>query len=834
MRNARWRTGFWRDALLLLLVQFVVFSPVLLGGGVLLPVADSAAPPWCEAPASSDGQDFAGTDRAVFCWPNWNRIRSALHGDAGDLLWNPDNLCGTPFLGTLDTVVAGCSTLLLWFFSVPTAALLSALLLGWAASLCARLALLRWLSDARAVLLGAAVFGTTPWLIAHQDVFNFVESAAWTPLLFYGADVVLRERRMVGVLALAAGFALSFFGGLPQLTLVASSAAGAFAVCTSIVQWRNAGLRSALVGLGLVMAGFLCGVLLALPLLLPGLTTAKSSARAAISSEDQRHAAMRPGELSGLLLPDLLGAPARLHAAAKDHELPADITEESFPLARMAGLPTHGASHLERICGAGAVGALCALVALLHWRDRRSRYAVALLTGGFLLAMATPLLDLVLLLPGFSFGSPRRWIFCCVLALTFLAALGCEFLLDNRRTRRLFPAALLCVSPVALLVILASVAPQQISALFEGPAAENMPAWILRVSVPVLLVLLIATALCFRMTGTRLCLALLLLLALDGAWLQHTLNPAQHDAVPFEATTTTEYLRRSAYEDCPVPGAPWRLARFRSPATDMPDALARPVPLPPNLNLLFGIPDVHGYEGMLHRRYEELLEVVEPGISVAHHLIREFRDINSLEHPVLDLLGARSVLSPGLLPLARVHTSVPELCAVYRNEGAQPLVQVPAALEVLADDNAVLHALDQPSFRPEQRAFVLPGDAAALGWASGATLGPPPHDLHFRVERRSTEIIIHYSNNPAPRPLLLAMVHHAEWEALDAAGATLPLVRADHALMATRLPAGSGTVRVVYCPRDFHLGLLGAAAGVLGLLVLAWGMRQTQRSRVAC
>ena len=822
---------FMRHAMLLLLVQLVVFAPVLWSGAVLLPVADSAAPPWCASPAASGGQDFAGTDRAVFCWPNWFRIREALHGDATGLLWNPDNLCGTPFLGTMDTAVAGFTTPLLWFFEVPTAALLAAILLGWIASLCARAALARWIQDPRAVLLGAALFSTTPWFIAHQDVFPFVESAAWTPLLFYGVDVAVRERRMAGVLALSAGFALSFFGGLPQLTLVACTAAGVQAVVTGWSVARASSARRAVQGLMLATCGVVCGLLLTLPVLLPGLSTSKSSARADIPIEDLRLSAMRPAELSGFMVQDFLGAPAELYAAAREGALPSDVTEDNFPLARMAGLPSHGASHIERICGAGSIGALFAVLALLHWRDRRVRWSLLLLIGGLLLAMATPLLDLLLMLPGFNFGSPRRWVFLCVLGTVFLATVAFDKCFAAKCRGQLLWAAGMTSGLLLVLLSAAWLMPNQVAACFDGAAAAQMPAWIVRVCAPVAIAIAAATALALWLHGARLCVALLLVLALDGAWLQHTLNPSQLDDAPFEATPTTDFLRTAAAQDCPVPGAPWRIARFRSPSTDLPEALGRPAPLPPNLNLLYGIADIHGYEGMLQQRYEQLLDCVEPGVAVSHHLIREFRDPAALSHPILDLLGARLILSPGLLPLPRVFADVPALCAVYINEGAQPLVQLPAELQVLPDDAAVLAALGSSTWRPEQSACALPTDAATLGWHEGVQVGPPPADLSLRVERSATQVLVHYSNNPAPRPLVLAMVHHEEWRVSSADGRALPLVRGDHALMLTRLPAGSGVLRVEYSPRDLVRGTMAAAVGGCGLLVLAWVLKRKRRAK---
>ncbi len=821
-----------RDALLLLAVQCVVFLPVLVMGGVLLPVADSAAPPWTGAP-SACGQDFAGTDRAVFSWPNWQRIGRTGLAQSGDLLHNQQILCGTPFLGTLDTAVFSFTTVLLWLLPLASAVLASAILHGWIAGLTARLALRCWVKDDRAVLLGAALFSTTPWFIGHQDVFPFVESAAWAPLILHGAWQLARHGRASGFLTLPLGFAFSFFGGLPQLTLVTATAAGLLAVGALVGSWRETPVattrRRALFTLGAMAIG----LALTLPVLLPGFAMSKNSGRAAITADELKASAMRPLELTGWFVPDLLGAPARLYEGARPDAgfLPPEVTEHNHPIARKAGLSLHGASHIERLCGVSALGTLCACLALLTFRDRRVRWAALFAAAGLLLALATPLLDLLLSIPGFSFGSARRWIFWTVLGSSALAAFGLEAALQSAARRRLVSAAAVALAFPLLCIGMAVCGPEFLKAILDDKASladdslvAAMPRWVLVVTVPVALFMAAgAIALSFPRWTTA---ALLVLIATEGMFLQATLNPAQEDATPFEETATITKLRALTHAASPVPGAPWRIARFRSETTDVPEARGRPMALPSNLGMLHGLYDIHGYEGMLRKDYETLLECAEPGVAVAHHLIREFHAPDALQHGVLDLLGARWILSSGQLPLPLVEAFPSELCAIYENPGAQPIVQMPRRLEVLADDHAVLGALKAKDYRPEEAAFINAADAA------GITVVPAPVPEGtslplLRVHFDSTLMEIHFEHNPVPRPLLIAVCHDAHWTASDGNGARLPLVRADQALMLTVIPAGAGVVRIEYGHADVNFGamlsLLAIACMLLGWRVLHRG-----------
>lgn len=820
-----------RDALLLLAVQLAVFLPVIATGGVLLPVADSAAPPWT-ATASTCGQDFAGTDRAVFSWPNWQRIADAVPTRPQDLLHNQQILCGTPFLGTLDTAVFSCTTVLLWLFPLTTAVLASAILHGWIAGLTARLALRCWVKDERAALLGAALFSTTPWLIAHQDVFPFVESAAWAPLILHGAWQLARHGAASGLLTLPLGFALSFFGGLPQLTLVTTTAAGFLALGALAASWRAASGAVALRRLLLTTIALVIGLALTLPVLLPGYAMSKSSGRAAISTTELKSSAMQPGELTGWIVPDLLGAPARLYEGARPESrfLPPDVTEHNHPLARKAGLPLHGASHLERLCGVSAIGTLSAFLALLGLRDKRVRWAALLAVAGVLLAMATPLLDLLLTLPGFSFGSARRWIFWTVLGTSALAAFGLEAALKAPMRRRTLAAAAVALAFPLLCILTAALNPGWIVGILDDSATPTddvlvaaMPRWILTVTIPVALGMAAGAIALFlpRWSFT----ALLVLIAAEGMFLQTTLNPAQQDDAPFEETPTIAKLRALTHAENAVQGAPWRIARFRSEATDVPEARGRPMALPSNLGMLHGLHDIHGYEGMLRKDYESLLECAEPGVAVAHHLIREFHDPAALQHGVLDLLGARWILSSGHLPLPLVAAFPSDLCAIYENPGAQPVVQLPHRLEVLADDEAVLAALSVSSFRPEETAFITAADAALLS--------EPPPALHhataapqLRVHFDSTRIEIHFEGNREPRPLLIAVSHDPHWTACDGNGAALPLVRADQALMLTVIPPGNGVVLIEYCHADVSFG---AMLSLLAIACMLLGWRSLHR-----
>ncbi|MAG55070.1 MAG: hypothetical protein CMJ83_02140 [Planctomycetes bacterium] len=843
--------GALRAACVLLLFHGALFAPYVVRGEHYVPVSFQAVPPWM--PTSGDAleetQDFGGTDKLVFCWPNLVRWdRAVENGDYGALLWNPDIFCGTPFQATQDTHAFYPGNFIYRWFGVLDGFLWSALIHGWIASFLAWLALTR-VTSSPAALIGAAVYGGSGWFLAHHDIIPFIHAATWIPLVVWGTDRATAGRGLVGIAPIAIGLALSFYGGMPQITIIGLLGAGLLSACrASDVAWRT-GAAAATRGLARAGVGVMIGCLLAAPQLLPGLEMRRLSGRSEIPLEELRSGAAKPWELTGIVLPGVIDHAPDLNAMMRDYGDTEDgrairdafLTDgRPFLPKHAAGLTGNGDAFMERAFYPGMIAVVLLLLALLARPDGKTLAGLLLLLLGFLVAYGTPLLDVVYRLPGFSFGSIRRLLFLAVMGMSLLAAIGFDRWRALPRTRRALVASGVVVAPLLIGLVAALWMP---SALLDsvgatgtddpqGPVVEQ---WFVAQIWPAAALAggALLGALVLRTRHVALATGgLLVLLAADGAWLNQRTNPGQVAQTP-QPTPIVQWLQERvppALHADPDGASRFRVVRYKNPATDAAGTSDDLAPLQPNILMAFGIPDVQGYEGLVNHRIEDLMERVEAGSAVAHHLVRELRRPESLSSPLLDLLSVRYVLSPAAaLPGCERVPELPEAwllaerMAVHERKTALPRLQTPASIEVLDDDDAILARMASPTFDPRQVVLIERSDFREqekyLGLPSDWKRSKEPPKVTL-VAYDATRIVIDYDAEEAA-PLLIADTWHRGW-ALDDGG----LVRADHALRMVVVPEGRGTLTLGFRPPSLRVGLLAGGGGLtLLLLTLVFGPR---------
>lgn len=825
-------------ALILAAFQALLFLPHLTQERLLLPASARLTPPWSgTGPLPDVPQDMAGTDKLVFTLPNLVRWRRAVQEDPRRLLWNPDILCGYPFLATQDTFALYPLNVLYLIWEPVEGFLWSALLHGWLACMLAWLALRTLGASPWGAVLGGAVYGGSAWFLAHLDVVNFGQAAAWIPLMVTGTVLAARKRRLTGVAALAAGAAMSFLGGMAQVTLIGLLLCGLVALGAALGP-RAGAPRARGAGLGLALAGVLLGLALAAPQLLPTADLAAASSRLELTRDEVREAAVRPVELSGLLFPELLGNPAELDRWHRlEDRFPEGVTEHGFPLARAAGLPAKGASFMERAVAPGAAALLLLVAGLLLGRCASPWLAAGLVVLGLAASMPGPFQDLARSVPGFAFGNARRLLLLALCGLAAGAAWGFDALMAARPRKGVLLVGGLLLLPGVALAALAWTAPAQALELLgvslEGASRPELqdawiPAlgdWIAAKTLPPLLALVGAAVVLAALPGRRALVAPALLVLLGGEMLllNHRCNPGQ----PEEAAPGPTPLVTWLAEHPPAEGG--RLVRFLDPERAGP---ALP-PLPPNLGLLFGLRDLQGYEGLVARRTEELLGCIEPGLVVDHHLVRELRDPRSLEAPLLDVLGVGHVLAVQPLPLPLAHGDKSSGVGVFRRPGVRSRLVVPRRIEVLAGASEVLERLRGPG-PPDSGTCLLEPDAARrLGLDPG---GPPreqdPEEVSLKLLDATATCIRWSWESPRPVVVRLADAYHPGWSARVEGGEEVAVAPADHALRALRLPAGRGNVVMEFTAPGFRLGLWAAFAALAVLLAALW-LRLIRRRRSA-
>ena len=256
----------------------------------------------------------------------------------------------------------------------------------------------------------------------------------------------------------------------------------------------------------------------------------------------------------------------------------------------------------------------------------------------------------------------------------------------------------------------------------------------------------------------------------------------------------------------------------------------------------YGLEDVRGYDSIIPKSYAAYMQRIQPQGDLLYNRIAPIYttvdgkpNYDALDSRLLDLLGARYVVTTHTIPNAGYELAYDQEVKVYRNKDALPRAFVVGEAVAAADQTAALDLLQ--TIDPAQK-VVIEGIAPE-------TLPPPasPQLREARIAHRTNREVFVDVNVSDRGWLVLADGYFDGWKAylrpfgVEGEGVTasgesieeqLPLYRADGAFRAVYLPkAGQWTVRFVYSPRSLLLGIYASFLAVITLLLLlgwwAWG-----------
>jgi len=720
------------------------------------------------------GLPFLRGDMGSFFYPQRMFFARSVRG--GDLpLWTPLLYCGFPFLAEPQNAVLYPLTWLFVLFPSPGTIWVTLILhLAIAGAGAAWLAKESLGAEDWAAFCGGVVYAFSGFLCMHMGHLNQVMTCAWTPWVFWAAIRWLKDPDRKKLAMLVALYGVQFLPGGAENTAYLTI----FLVGLGVASlWRNGEEtwpRRLLPTAGLVGALAL-GAGLAGAQLVPTFELSRYSARSGGLAFDYATKNSLPPQkaLVDLVAPNYWG-----------HYGPAG--------SRLEGIP---ASELAGYVGLVAV-VLAVLGASRDWRNWWIRFWAIAAVLALLLAFGchAPLYKAFFLAGLQHFRNPSRFLFLADLAVAVLAAGGVNVLLKSEEwPRNLCKGRWLAyvLFVVGLTALWVSFGSAPLGLLEEKPFLKLITA---DIGLTLLACAAAWGALGVPMTRRRILLLLSLLLPLFG------------------------FARESEFQNLGPVDARTRLAteefanRVRTLLGSHRAFTFHDLDLRPNRNMLFGLPDVSGYEGGLAplARFYEL----QNRMSADSHLAKtEGRRLT-------DLLGARMVLDRGRL----TDQDGAQVVVVGPHRALLNLSAVPRASFVtrftVGPDEAILRRMADEAWDPETEVLLAGGPELAGVPREELVAWPMPEIIESGNDRVVCDVAA-----PAEGFLVVTDTYYPGWEAaVD--GEPTEILRANYLFRAVALPQGRHRVVFEYRPASLRAGAALTVICALVILLIAFGKRR--------
>jgi hypothetical protein len=231
----------------------------------------------------------------------------------------------------------------------------------------------------------------------------------------------------------------------------------------------------------------------------------------------------------------------------------------------------------------------------------------------------------------------------------------------------------------------------------------------------------------------------------------------------------------------------------------------------PNSGFLTGAHDAWGYDPAVARRYAELVSWSagnDPDLTTQYIQFHRF-------HPLLAMLRVKYVVQVK----DNVMTITPRPAPLHQ-------VELIGAYQVRSGREAILRALDAPSFDPRKEVILerepQPAPVAAASQGRAA------------VVRQGTDYLEIEADVAVPSVLLVTDAWTPAWRARALPGSSASdyeVLPANYALRGVPLGAGKHRLRMEYAPAGFRIGLIVSALASIAWVGAFVLLRHRERSR---
>ncbi|MCO5206496.1 MAG: oligosaccharide flippase family protein [Anaerolineae bacterium] len=723
----------------LLILPLVLYWDVTIGGQTMLPIdnlfqwapyATYAADFGVEQPQNSLLSDLI-LENIV-----WKQFINDSVSNGEIPLWNPHLFAGQPFLANGQHSAYYPFSVLFMILPLTAAYGWFTVLQLWLAGV-SMYVFGRILAQKRAsAAIAGLIYQGSGFLLVSSAVFPMILAAAvWLPLLLACIEMIIRitttpkgaGKTLPWATLGAFALGLQLFAGHPEITyytLLLMALFAAWRLLGKLVRKRGAVkhlVKPAIWLFSMVGVGIMLGSLQ----LLPSLELAQTNFREdSASFEEVRGWAFPERRILTLALPNFFGNPSH-------HEYTDILTSETVALTTnfYGESNPHGAgssnwgikNYVEGgiylgilplvLTGFGIWGAIHAPETDPKNPSRRRTLTLFFVVLGFFslaFIFGTPLY--ALLYYGLPFinqlHSPFRWVFALSLCVAALSGFGVDYLLGNwdarkvakthRETRgRLVGITLIVVGAVILggLFVSRAVYPQLepvVERVFTGlaQAPDAFPSALAFYSYlfPQILTLGIVVVL----SGVVLWLA--------GRW-------RYWPVLAFVLIVADLFVANQGFHAGTDPGlldfkpqmvqfleqqpGDWRFTSFESRGGK---------PFNANMGWLFGFDDVRGYDSIINKQYTDYMTAIEPQNELPFNRVAPLKDWQSINSPLLDLLGVKFIISDTELDLPKLQEVWRgEDVIVYENLAVVPRAYtIPHSAALFVDEALPLMAQEDP------------------------------------------------------------------------------------------------------------------------------------------
>jgi hypothetical protein len=684
-----------------------------------------------------------------------------------------------------------------------------------------------------AATVAALTFMWSGFLVARVVHLSIMAGAALIPVVFWSFERLLQQRSYGAWVIAAVCVALQAVAGHPQLPIYTAVALGVYAASIAAHSWWNTRTPRALLPLLYVASIYPTGYLLAAVQLVPWITFASFSPRAAGASYGfVTGESLRSWDWLLFVFPYAFGGPrASFFQSTPASELPLYAWER---LSYVGLLPL-------MLAGVGLTyGWSLRRISFLHLRRTTRRRAavrvqttrwlallVVLLVSALIAAGSeTPFGRVVYALP--VIGRLRGYGRAVVLVsfvLAVLAAYGIERLRLARRPVRSAwwsgAAVLLAVYATLLVAITRGGAA---TTTMREPMHDYMLNQVLFIGnanayVPLVLALASVSVLWWMQTGMTRPKSVLLVgvLLVDLLLFATTFNPTTDPQVFRRVPASVQFLQRDP-----------DLFRITSFIVDdtLPPAVAQ-AQLAVSWTIAYGIDEINGFNSLQPRRYTDVLWGPQQG-DVSYGVLKDTALLQPPNH-LLTMLGVKYVLTqPGsniTPPAPWQQVFADDMVAIYRNPSWRGRAMFAETVAALPNDASILQSVRQPGFDGSRTAlleddldFLTMQRLGLSGAADVQVARPSPNELRIRTR------------TDAERFLILSEMWFPGWRATLEDGTPLTIHRTNYLLRGLVVPPGQHTIRMTYRPTSVWVGAL-LTVGTAGVLVSVGLRRRMQRRK---